>query len=133
MTSRGAWLSLTLVFIGGTAVGALGHRFFAMSSVEARTATARPSPEEFRKKYMTELRTRCKLTPEQETRVNGILDVTRNKFRALNDRQRPEFKAIQDEQTLLIRAVLDESQRAEYEKFREEREKARRERDAKNK
>ena len=108
-------LYLLLVFLSGAVVGAVGHRFYYK---EKFTPPPRPTPEEFRRRYMEEIRTRLKLTDEQVRQIEAILDETRDRYRA-------QMRAVQEEQTARIRAVLNPAQQAEYEKMRQEREKRR--------
>jgi Spy/CpxP family protein refolding chaperone len=127
------WIYVGLVFLSGSAVGAFAHRLFytmtvSSSPAPAQPAAARPSPEEFRRRYVEEIRNRCQLTPEQVTKLEAILDATRKRHKEMQERAKPEMKAIQEEQVNQIRAMLNESQRSEYEKFREERDKRRQQR-----
>jgi Spy/CpxP family protein refolding chaperone len=115
-------LYLAILFLSGVAVGAFGLRLYTLNSVRAG---GRPSPEEFRRKYIAELRTQLNLSDDQMNKLGPILDETRKQFRELHEKHRPELKAIQDEQTQRIRALLNDSQQAEYTKFLEEREKQR--------
>ena len=114
---------LLLVFLSGTAVGGFAHRLYLMNTVRAESAPR--SPEEFRRQYMGELQSRLNLTADQVTKVNEILDVTRRRYRDLHERSKPEIKAIQDEQVESISAILTDKQRPQYQRFREERAKAR--------
>ena len=118
-------LYVVLVFLSGAAVGAFGHRLYLMSTVKAES---RPSPEEFRRRYVEEMRTRLNLSADQLAKLNEILDSTRARFRASHERRQPEMKAIQDEQVSKIRSILTDAQRAEYEKLRAEREQRRQKR-----
>ncbi|MGH9720802.1 MAG: hypothetical protein ACRD8O_11365, partial [Bryobacteraceae bacterium] len=68
------------------------------------------------------------LTPDQVTKLEAILDATRKRHKEMQERSKPELKAIQEEQVNQIRAMMNESQRAEYEKFREERDRRRQQR-----
>ncbi len=113
---------LTVLFLSGVAVGAFGLRLYTLNSVRA---SGRPSPEEFKHRYISELRTRLSLTDDQVSKLGPILDETRKQFRELHEKHRPELKAIQDEQTQRIRALLNDSQQAEYVRFLNEREKQR--------
>lgn len=108
-------LYVLLVFLSGTVVGAVGHRLYYK---ETFTPRPRPSPEEFRRRYLEDMRARLKLSDDQLRRIEAILDETR-------DRYRMQMRAMQEEQTARIREVLDPSQRAEYEKMRQEREERR--------
>lgn len=125
MTSRN-WtvaLSLSLVFVCGMAVGAFGHWLYSNNTVNAKSATGQPrNPEEFRRRYVDEMRTRLKLDESQVTQLNAALDATRGKIDAMKARHRPEVKQIQQEQVDQINGFLTEPQRAEYRKMRQERE-----------
>lgn len=112
---------LLLVFGGGAAVGAFGHRLYTVKSVDATSAPRRKGPEDFRRAYVTEISERLKLTAEQATQVEGVLSKTGEKYRAFRERTRPEMDQIQNEQINAIRALLSETQQAEYEKWRAER------------
>ncbi|MBI1788047.1 MAG: hypothetical protein HYR60_10930 [Acidobacteria bacterium] len=114
-----------LVFLSGGVVGAFSHRLYVMNSVKAESGP--PSPVEWRKRYVDEMSTRLSLTGDQLTKLNAILDETRERHKELQTRHRPEYRAIQDEQVNQIRGLLTESQRPLYEKLREEREQRRRE------
>ncbi len=110
-----------LIFLSGVAVGVFGHRLYIVSSVNAGP----PTPAEFRKQLVSEMTAKVKLRPEQVTRLNQILDQTKAKFDAADDRKkkemRPEYMAIRNEQTELIRQMLDDGQKPAFEQFRQER------------
>lgn len=114
---------LVLIFLGGLGVGVLAGNVY-LTRV-ARADRHSRNPEEYRRKYISEMERRLKLGSVQVKRLEEILDETRLQYRAIRDRMRPELKAIQEEQNRKIRAILDEKQRVEYEKMREEREKLR--------
>ena len=118
-----------LVFLSGAVVGGFAHRLYMMNSVKAAEATPRrPSPEEWRRQYVDEMRTRLSLDAAQLAKLEEILNSTRQRFRELHEKSRPEMKVIQDEQVASINAILTESQRPEYEKLRAERELRRKQR-----
>jgi hypothetical protein len=104
------------------AVGAFGLRLYTLNSVRA---SGRPSPEEFKRRYIAELKTQLNLTEDQVNKLGPILDETRKQFRELHEKHKPELKAIQDEQTQRVRALLNDSQQAAYGRFLDEREKQR--------
>jgi hypothetical protein len=116
-------LYLALLFLGGVAVGVFGHRLYTLNSVNASVNPR--NPEEFRRRYVAEMRKRLKLTDDQVTSLGPILDETRQRHHQLVDKHRPEFKAIQDEQIRKIRGILTEAQQAEYTTMLAEREKQR--------
>lgn len=108
-----------LIFLSGLVLGALGQRLYTVRSVDAGV---RRNPDEWRKRYTEEMRTRLSLNADQMSQLNGILDRTRQEFKEARERQKPEMDGIRDRQVNNIRAILTGPQRAEYEKMREERE-----------
>jgi hypothetical protein len=115
-----AAIYVILIFLSGVFVGGFGYRLYTASSVNA----ARPkSAEEYRAKYLAEMRSRLKLSDRQVEELNVILDATRERWRVMRERSKPEMKSIQDEQVERIRAILTPEQQNEYEKMRLEREK----------
>jgi len=116
-------LYLCLVFVSGMLVGGFGIKLY---SARAASAQSNPcSPDGMRHRYMEDMRTRLNLTDEQVKLFEAILESTGERYRALREKYRPEVKIIQEEQTERIRNILDESQQAEYEKLRAERERHR--------
>ncbi len=113
-------LYLLLTFSTGLAVGAFSHWIYNSRTVRADTGSARM--EDFRKRYVTEMETRLKLTGDQKQKLIGILDQTRTLYRQLNDKHKPEYQAIQEHQREQVRSILSEGQQAEYEKLAKERE-----------
>jgi Spy/CpxP family protein refolding chaperone len=116
-----------LVFASGAVLGAFGHRLYTASSVSAKAAK---NPVEFRKRILANMERRLNLTPDQESKVNTILDETRARFDAVNERTKPELKAIREEQQNKINAILTPEQQVEYAKMRKEREERLRQREA---
>lgn len=117
--------SLTLVFLSGGAAGYLGHRYLTVSEVKPAPTPTKRSPEEFRQRYMEEMKTRLKLSPDQVSKLTVILDETRDRMRALRERSDVEMKSITQAQTEKIAQILDETQRTEYAQMRKEREERR--------
>lgn len=113
------------VFLSGALVGGFAHRLYTVRSVTADT-TRKRSHAEFRQKYVREMQTRLELDEAQTQRLNQILDATRARFDAVNEKHRPEFRSIHEEQNHTIRAMLNPSQQAEFEKVLKEREERRR-------
>ncbi len=114
-------LYLCLVFASGILVGGFGTRLYSARTVDAKSNPC--SPEDLRRRYLEDMRTRLNMTGEQFKQFTGILEATRERFHDLRKKYRPEVKVIQDEQAEKIRAILNDEQRAEYEKMREERDK----------
>ena len=115
---------LLLLFLSGVAVGAFGLRLYTLNSVNASVNPR--NPEEFRRRYVAELRARLKLTDDQVSQLGPILDETRQRYHDLHEKHKPEMKAVQDEQVRKIRALLTDAQQSEYTKLLEERERQRR-------
>lgn len=111
---------VALIFFSGLVLGALGHRLYTVRTVDANSV--RHTPDEWRKRYTAEMQHRLGLRQEQLTQLNAILDETRDAFQAARERMRPEMESIREMQTSKIRAMLDDTQKAEYEKMRSERE-----------
>jgi len=119
-------LYLALVFAGGAAVGAFGHRLYTAKTVAATAPERRQSADEWRKSYLVEARERLKLTDAQASEIALILEKTGQKYREFRERTRPEMDQIQTEQINAVRAVLEEKQKSEYELWRAERDARRR-------
>ena len=115
-------LYLALVFLSGLVLGGFGVRLYTLKTVIASNPK---TPEEFRRQYVAEMRSRLKLTDQQVTELLPILDETRKRYHELHEKNRPALKAIQNEQVGKIRSILNDGQRGEYEKMRAEREKLR--------
>jgi hypothetical protein len=130
-TTRSTALYVTLVFLSGAIVGGFAHRLYMMNSVLA-SPTA-PKPDDFRRKYLDEMHTRLGLSAEQLTQLSAILDSTKSRYHEVKakwDKEakakaKPELKAIQEDQIQKIKGILSETQQAEYDKLRIEREKRR--------
>ncbi len=118
LSRQSVLLYLSLVFLSGIAVGVLGHRLYTVNTVNATTTR---KPEEWRKRYLSEMQTRLHLNNDQVSALNGILDETRTRFHEVRERTRPEFDTIKSQQVNKVRGILDENQRVEYEKMRQER------------
>jgi hypothetical protein len=111
---------LGLVFVSGAAVGGFGTRLYTVSSV-----VANPNPEEMRKHFVDDMRTRLMLSDDQVMKLNLILDEARGRFHETQDKMRPELNAIRQNQIDSVRAMLTPPQRAEYERLIKEREEKR--------
>ena len=125
-------LSMLAVFLSGSLVGALAHRLYAAKTVY--TANDRRSPSEYRQRYLNEMKTRLSLDEPQTARLGEVLDRTRQRFHAFNEKHKPEISAIHEEQVREIRGMLNADQQQRYEEYLKERESKRvRDRDKKSK
>jgi len=112
-------LYVGLIFASGAVLGVFGHSLYSVSTVISK---GNPKPEELRKKRLSEMQVRMKLSDEQASKINSIYDETRIKFHEVRERYRPEMDALESAQRDKIRSVLSPEQRAEYEKMLKERE-----------
>ena len=117
------------IFASGAVMGFYGHRFYDVSSV---SANAPRNPDEFRRQFMAEMKSRLKLSETQAKQLSGILDETRAKFRATRDSIEPQLQAtrdaiepelrrIRENQQERVHAILNPDQQAEYDKILAER------------
>lgn len=114
-------LYLLLVFLSGAVVGVVGHNVY-----DARVkAAVRLSPEEYRQKYVEELRSKVSLNADQVRQLDQILDRTEDRYREIKSRFRPEMKAIHESQVSAIRAMLSPEQLPKYNEILEQRERER--------
>lgn len=100
-----AFLTLLLVFASGAVLGAVAHRLYVVDAVVS-PATKRPSPEEFRKRQVNEMRDRVKLDDAQVASLNQILDQTKAAFDQTHKQYNAANRAIWDEQRNRVRAIL---------------------------
>jgi len=117
--TRGAIaLYVGLVFASGAVLGAFVNRAFIESNVSANTPR---NPAEFRKRYMTEMRSRLKLTDQQAVELEAVLEETRAQFNMTRASIEPEMQRIRQEQQDRIVAILKPEQLPEWEQVRRER------------
>ncbi|HYL37012.1 MAG TPA: hypothetical protein VEV17_13945 [Bryobacteraceae bacterium] len=110
-------LYLFVVFVSGAVVGALGYRTYNPPSA---AATPR-NPEEFRKRYLDEIKGRVGLNDEQLARVNTLLDETRTRFHDARDKHNDIVKEIGEDYRAKVRLMLTPEQLPKYEAFWRER------------
>jgi hypothetical protein len=143
-----AALSLLLVFFSGGVLGAFTYRLYSISPVQSgKDAGAPPkklSPEEFRKRYVSDLTSAVKLDSGQVTALNRVLDQTRDEADKLNDKIKrdhdavnekwhPDREAIHNHQVESVNGLLRRDQLPLYAAFRAERERLHRLRDQQRK
>ena len=115
---------LVLIFTCGVVVGAFASRLYWATPVMSKQPPPRPTPEEWRRQYVNEMQNRLHLTPEQLIKLNEILDDTGTKVHAERARHGQEMKAIHEEQVSRNRQMLTPEQIPEYDKLRQEHERA---------
>ena len=110
-------LYLCLVFLSGVLVGGFGFSVYS-----GRQGNVRLTPEQRQGRYVDEMRSRLKLSDDQVQKLKGIMAETRKRFEGLREKNRPEEQEIQAQHAQSVSAILNDTQRAEYAKMREERE-----------
>jgi len=114
-------LYLGLVFVSGAVVG--GFADHLLTPVIA----APPSRAELRKHYTEEMRSRLNLSATQVTALQEIMDTTGQRFEAWHKSVDEEHRQIENEHRQKVAAILNDSQKTEYAKMIEERERRRQE------
>src|SRR5450631_4467112 len=116
-------LYMALVFACGGVVGAFAHRLYTVSGVSANVGQR--NPEEFRKRFLTDMKARLQLSEDQAAKLGTIMDETRARFRDAREKFEPEMQKIREDQRQRISELLSPSQQAEWQKIMEERQRRR--------
>jgi Spy/CpxP family protein refolding chaperone len=116
-------LYMALVFACGGVVGAFAHRLYTVSGVSANVGQR--NPEEFRKRFMADMKTRLQLTDDQAAKLSVLMDETRSRFRDVREKFEPEMQKIREDQRQRISELLSPSQQAEWQKIMDERQRRR--------
>jgi Mg2+ and Co2+ transporter CorA len=125
-----AFLTLLLVFASGAVLGAVAHRLYVVNTVLSLNGTTkRPSPEEFRKRQVNEMRDRVKLDDAQLALFNQILDQTKASFDQTHKQYNAANRAIWDEQRNRVRAALRPDQVVLFDQLMAEHDAARKQRE----
>jgi hypothetical protein len=121
-----AWVYLLLVFACGAALGVFSDHLYTTKTVVAKSIATKNDPNEFRRKYIDEMRMRLKLTAGQTSELSLILDETGAQMHDLHEKYKPEMTAIHNAQVDRVKGILTDAQRSEYQKMMDEREAKRR-------
>jgi len=116
-------LYMALVFACGGIVGAFAYRLYTVSEVSANVGQR--NPEEFRKRFMADLKSRLQLSDDQAAKLGVIMDETRVRVRTTRDTIEPELRKIRDDQRQRISELLSPSQQVEWQKIIDERQRQR--------
>ena len=116
-------LYMALVFACGGVVGAFAHRLYTVSGVSANVGQR--NPEEFRKRFMADMKTRLQLTDDQAAKLSVLMDETRSRFRDAREKFEPEMQKIREDQRQKISELLSPTQQAEWQKIMDERQRRR--------
>lgn len=116
MGTRRAIMYLLLVFVLGAVVGGLATHWASRRGWASERSDYRRDPRGASEWLNQEL----KLSPEQRTQVEAILDETGLAYRAIRQRTRPEYEAARQQGREKIRALLNVEQRAHFEELVQE-------------
>jgi hypothetical protein len=118
-----AALYLAIVFASGVLVGVVSNRLYVTNTASANTAPR--TMDEFRRRYLGEMKDRVGANDEQLAAVGRILDQTKGKFDALHAEEKPLHDKIQQEQVDAVKALLNDKQKVAFDEWRAERERRR--------
>ena len=117
-----AAVSLLLVFLSGALVGVLAHRAYIFNPNRSAAAPRQPGPEDWRKRYVEDMRAKVGLDDQQVVQLEQILDETGAAVRKNLIDVHKVNEDLHTQQVARITAMLRPEQRALYEKLRQERE-----------
>jgi len=110
-------LYVGLVFASGLALGVFGQRYYAATTAQQNSkgkGKRGPSPEEFRKMYLSGMQRQLVLTDDQVSKLSNLMDETRALLDEMHKRHQPEQAEIQRSQNEKIRSLFDDVQREKY-------------------
>lgn len=120
--NRKALALISLVFILGVAIGAVGHSVADRRVLGARPQTPpvqpaflqpRPNPP----RAIARLTNELKLTTDQQKQIGDILADMQHRYDVVHDQMNPEFEQIREQGHDQIRQVLTPEQRPKFEDF----------------
>jgi hypothetical protein len=117
-----AAVSLLLVFLSGALVGVLAHRAYILNPNRYAAAPRPPGPDDWRKRYVDDMRTKVQLDEQQVVQLEQILDETGAAVRKNLINAHKMNEDLHAQQVARVNAVLRSDQRPLYEKLRQERE-----------
>lgn len=97
------WLALSMLFVSGMAVGAVGSTMFTHYRIKHMFNSGPPFPE---KRLSRHLMDRLDLTPEEAKKTQIIFDQLANKLRILKDKNEPLVKALFDNAKTQLKRTL---------------------------
>jgi Spy/CpxP family protein refolding chaperone len=103
------WLVLVVVFVLGSVTG------MALTGLyRSRASNGRPGGEKTTRERFDKMRSELNLTDDQTKAVQGIIDETRNEYRALRTELRPKFEEPRQKARARIRALLTPEQQQKF-------------------
>lgn len=135
--NRKALALISLVFVLGVAIGAVGHSVADRRVLGARTQVPGPSPAFLQPRpnpprAIARLTNELTLTPDQQKQIGNILADMQHRYDVVHDQMNPEFEQIREQGRDQIRQVLTPEQRPKFEDYLKRLEEERRRRAAPN-
>lgn len=118
-----AILYLTLVFASGILVGGVSHRLYMTTSASASTTTE--TSAQWRKRYLKTMKEKVAVSDAQISVVDKLISDAKRKMDDLRAQEKPIHDKLQQELIEDIRSGLNDQQKAAYDTWRAERERAR--------
>lgn len=118
-----AFLSLLLVFLSGSVVGALAYRLYMVKTVYTTNIQPprRPDPEEVRRRIISDLKTKVHLDDQQVADLNKLMDETNDAWQQMRRKMNEEGRAIHDSQWQKFRDALRPDQQPLLDQWRADR------------
>jgi hypothetical protein len=120
-SNTSTWIYLLLVFLSGAALGVFSDHLYTTKTVLAKNVAVKSDPNEFRHKYIDEMRARLKMDSKQIATLNQILDETEVQVRDVHQKYKPEMTSIHNAQVDRVKGILSGGQQTEYQKMLDER------------
>lgn len=117
-TNRKALALISLVFVLGIALGAVGHSIADRRVLGARTqppAFLQPRPNPPR--AVARLTNELNLTSDQQKQIGDILADMQHRYDVVHDQMNPQFAEIREQGHDQIRQILTPEQRPKFEDF----------------
>lgn len=121
-----AALLLILTFLLGGITGAVSYSLY-----QNHVAAANPRSNDSHDP-VNELAKALSLDSKQKETLKGIMDQSRDRYRALSRQMRPQYETIRNDTRQQIRQILHDDQKARFENFLRDLDKRHREREAKS-
>ncbi len=122
-TRLSAAIYLVLVFASGILVGAAANRLYTTTSASANTAPR--TPDEWKKRYLEQMKKRLGASDDQVSKTSEILDNTRKRFDDVHAQEKKLHDSMYAEQVDKIKSILTPAQQTAFDAWRAERQRER--------
>ncbi len=106
-----ATLMLVLTFVLGGVAGAISEHLY---ETRIRNAPGRPQGRLGPRDIVEDMAKDLKLSPDQKDKLKGIVNQSRERYRALSVQFRPQYDTIRNETNQQIRQILTEDQKTRF-------------------